>query len=210
VISSPLSSAVSICGVSPGRRWNSAIGIRRVSAVRLHGLDRRVERPHGNRHVGRVCRDAVFACTDHREPAGDAAERRAAGPGLALIAGLGGVVEVGAARALQEIAGGRRLVAELAGRAGERRPREHAVVAPHPPVRGQVGVADERPDPQSAVRRRLDRVELEPVHIDQMRRRLDLQLHQVEQVRSARDELRLRSPGNGGGRLGRAWSRART
>jgi hypothetical protein len=31
VISSPLSSAVSICGVSPGRRWNSAIGIRRVA-----------------------------------------------------------------------------------------------------------------------------------------------------------------------------------
>ncbi len=32
MISSPDSSAVSTCGVSPGRRWKSAIGMRRVVA----------------------------------------------------------------------------------------------------------------------------------------------------------------------------------
>ncbi len=31
VISSPGSSTVSICGVSPGRRWNSAIGMLRAA-----------------------------------------------------------------------------------------------------------------------------------------------------------------------------------
>ena len=51
--------------------------------------------------------------------------RRAAAAGLAFVAGLVGVVEVGAARALQQVAGGRRLVAQLARGAGEQRARQH-------------------------------------------------------------------------------------
>jgi hypothetical protein len=53
VISSPGSSAVSMCGVSPGRRWNSAMGMRGVRR-RLHRFHHRVQRPHGHRHVARV------------------------------------------------------------------------------------------------------------------------------------------------------------
>ena len=92
--------------------------------------------------------------------------RRAAAAGLALVAGLGGVVEIRAARALQQVAGRGRLVAQLAGGAGEQRPRQHAVVAPHARVGREVGVAHQRADAQAALRRRLDRVERQAVDVD--------------------------------------------
>ena len=114
---------------------------------------------------------------------------RAAAAGLAFVAGLVGVVEIRAARALQQIARGRRLVAQLAGGAGEQRARQHAIVAPHARIGGEIGVAHQRADAQAAFRRGFDLVEREAVHIDQMRRRFDLELHQVEQVGAARDEL---------------------
>ena len=47
-----------------------------------------------------------------------------------------------------------------------------------------------------------DLVEREAVHVDQMRRRLDLQLHQVEQVGAAGDELGARDARGGRGGLG--------
>ncbi len=43
------------------------------------------------------------------------------------------------------------LVAQLAGRARDDRPRQHAIVAPHPRIGGKVGVAHQRTDPQSAL-----------------------------------------------------------
>jgi len=46
----------------------------------------------------------------------------------------------------------------------------------------QVGVADESADPEPAVSRRLDLVEAEAVHVDQVGRRLDLELHEIEQI----------------------------
>ena len=106
--------------------------------------------------------------------AAEAADRRAAAAGLAFVARLVGVVEIGAARALEQVARGRRLVAQLARGAGEQRAREHAIVAPHARVGGEIGVAHQRADAQAALGRRLDLVEREAVHVDQMRRRLDL------------------------------------
>ncbi len=53
----------------------------------------------------------------------------AAGAGLALVAGVGGVAEVDAAGALEQVAGGGGHVAELRGGAGEQGLREHGVVA---------------------------------------------------------------------------------
>ena len=84
------------------------------------------------------------------------AERRAARAGLALVAGHVAVVEIEAARALQQVAAGRRLVAELAGGAREQRLRQHRIALPHPRVGGEVAVAHLRADAQAAVRRLLD------------------------------------------------------
>lgn len=54
----------------------------------------------------------------------------------------------------------------------------------------EIRVTYQRTDPQPAFRGRLDLVQLEIIDIDQMCRRFDVQLHQIEQVGAARDELR--------------------
>ena len=69
---------------------------------------------------------------------------------------------------------------------------KQAIVAPHARIGGEIGVAHQRADAQPALGRRLDRVERQPVHVDEVRRRFDLQLHQVEQVGAAGDELGAR------------------
>jgi hypothetical protein len=127
----------------------------------------------------------------------------AAAAGLALVAGLIRVVEVRAARSLQEVAGRGRLVAQLAGRTGHQRARQYGVIAAHARICREVGVAHQCTDAQPAVGRGFDAVEIEFVEIDQVRRGLDLQLHQVEQVGAARDEPGSGVFGDGCGRVGR-------
>ena len=70
----------------------------------------------------------------------------------------------------------------------------------------EVGVSHQRTDPQPTFGGALDLVEREAVHVDQMRRRLDLELHQIEQVGAAGDELRTRNPRRGGRSFGRCAS----
>jgi hypothetical protein len=122
---------------------------------------------------------------------------------LPPVAGLVGVVEIGAARALEQIAGRGGAVAQLHGGAGQQRARQHRVILPHALVRGQVGVAHQRADAQAALRRGLDLVQRQAVHVDQMLRRFDLQLHQVQQIGAAGDEAAARRAEGGRRRLGR-------
>jgi hypothetical protein len=100
--------------------------------------------------------------------------------------------DVSAAGALQEVPAGGRHVPQLAGRAGEQRLAEHRIAAADLGVRGQVAVADHRADPQRAVRQLGHVVQRQPGHVDQRAGRGDAELHQVDQVRAARDEHRLR------------------
>ena len=88
VISSPGSSTVSMCGVSPGRRWKSAIGMlraapsgRTVSTVASSARMR-------HRHVARMGGDAGLADADHGVLAAEPADGRAAAAGLAFVARL--------------------------------------------------------------------------------------------------------------------------
>ncbi len=74
---------------------------------------------------------------------------------------------------------------------------EHRVARAHPGVGGRVGVRRLGADPQSAVRQLLDRPERQAADVDQVGRPLDLELHQVEQIGAAADEL-----GAGPGRRG--------
>ena len=139
-------------------------GSRRSGCVRVAPSGRTVSTVASSARIatamslGCVAMQASLAPITAMLPA-EAADRRAAAAGLAFVAGLVGVVEIGAARALQQVAGGRRLVAQLAGGAGQQRARQHAVVAPHARVGGEIGVAHQRADAQAAVRRRLDLVE---------------------------------------------------
>ena len=156
-------------------------------------LDHGIQHAHRHRHVAGIGRDAGVAAADHAPAGANAADRRAARAGLALVAGHVGVVEIRAARALEQVARGRRLVAQLARGAGDdaRGSARHSRAARAHRRRDRCCVTS-APIAQAAVVGRLDLVEPEVLHVDQMRRRLDLELHQVEQVGAAGDELGAR------------------
>ena len=132
----------------------------------------------------------------------EAVDGRAAAAGLALVAGRRDVVEIEAARALQEVAAGRRHVAQLLRRAGQDRARQQRIALLDQRVVGEVGVRHQRADAQAAARRLLDAVERQPRDVDQPRRALDIVLHQVDQVGAAGDELRARVGGDLAHRVG--------
>jgi hypothetical protein len=62
-------------------------------------------------------------------------------------------------------------------------------VLPHPRICRKVGVADQRADTQAAFRGVFDLVERQTVDVDQGRWCLHLQLHEIEQVGAAGNEL---------------------
>ena len=104
MISSPGSSTVSRSGSSPGRRCSSGSGIARSPAGPCTWTTR-VERGQRDRHVGRVRRDAALGVPEDREVAVlalDAPGSRS--PGSRLLHGLRHVLEVRAARALEQVA----------------------------------------------------------------------------------------------------------
>jgi hypothetical protein len=131
------------------------------------------------------------------------ADRSAAAAGLTFVAGLVGVVEIRAARPLQQVARRRRLVAQLTRGAGQQGTRQKAIVAPHAFIGRKISVADERADAQSAVRRRFDLVQRQPVHVDQVCRRLDPELHEIKQIGASGNELGAWRARGGGGSLRR-------
>ena len=77
-------------------------------------------------------------------------------PGRALVAGAGDVIEISAARPLQEIAADRRGVAKLRGRSGQQRLGDRRKAPGESPIVREVGVADERADAHAAVGKVLD------------------------------------------------------
>jgi hypothetical protein len=80
----------------------------------------------------------------------------------------------------------------------QQRAAQYAVTLTHPRVGGKIAVPYQRADTQAAIRRLLDLVERQAVDIDQARRRLDLQLHQVEQIGPAGDDFCAGLDGGGG------------
>ena len=98
----------------------------------------------------------MHAGAQDRVPAVDAADRRTAGAGLALVARRGRIVEIKAARALQEIATGRGHVAQLLRGAGEDGAREQWIACLDLRVIGEIAIGDQRADPQTAVFRLFD------------------------------------------------------
>src|SRR5260370_848805 len=74
---------------------------------------------------------------------------------------------------------------------------------------GQISVAHQRADSQPTLGRRFDFVERKAVYVDQMRRRFDFQLHQVEKIRAARNELGALDARREGDRCPLLWPAAR-
>src|SRR2546422_160522 len=115
----------------------SADGDRARTLGALH-MDRRFQCHHRHAHVRGVGGDAVCARAQDSEHAVGGGDRRAAGSGFSFVARHGGVAEVHAARALQEIAGRGRHVAELGRCTGENRLRQHGIISLHRLMMGEI------------------------------------------------------------------------
>ena len=125
-------------------------------------------------------------------------------PGSALVAGLGDVIEIGATRPLHQVAAGRGFVAQLRAGAGQQGAAQHPVAFANAAVGGKIAVAHHRADAQPAIAGIFDPREVKPVDVDQVHWRFDLELHQIEQIGTARDDSGVRLGGSGGGLRWRA------
>ena len=135
----------------------------------------------------------MFACAKDGERAVAAGDGRAAGSGLALVAGHRGVAEVHAPRSLEQVAGSRRHIAKLCRCAGEKGLRQHCIISLHRRMVGEIRISNGGANLQPAVRRCFDLVERQTVDVDQPHRRFDVQLHQIDQRRAAGDEPHVRA-----------------
>jgi hypothetical protein len=120
----------------------------------------------------------------------EAVDRGAAAAWIAFVAWRRDVVEVSAARALQEIAADRGHVAQLLRGAGKQRARQHRIALLDQRVISEIGIGHERADAEPAGCSWLDLVQGKLRDIDQLRWPLDIHLHQVHQIGSAGDEFR--------------------
>ena len=160
-------------------------------------LDAGLQDGHRDGHVRGMGGDAGVARAEDGVHAVDAADGGAARAGIALVAVGGRVVEVGAAGALQQVAADGRLVAQLAGSAGDERLGEDGVTGAHAEIGGDVGVCGLGADAQAAVGEVFGIFERQAADVDQVGGPLDLELHQIEQVGAAANEL-CAAAGHGG------------
>ena len=177
-----------LLGVVAGQAVQVGKGNGAGAARRAH-LHHRFQRGQRHAQVGRVRGNAVFAGAQDGVLARQGSTRRAAAAGLALVARHAHVVEVHAARALQQVAAVGGQVADLRRRAGQQRRRDQRVLGAHQRVVGGVGIARQCAQAQAAVRRGLDGVQArQAVDVHQPRRAQHVFLHQVEQVGAAGNE----------------------
>src|SRR5216683_2019748 len=137
-------------------------------ALAVDRLDLGIERPHRDRHIRWMRRDAVLAGAQDRVNAVEAGKRRAAGARTTLVAGFCDVVEIIAAGSLEQIAAGRGLVAQLRAGTSQQRTAEDAITLPHAPVGGEIAIANQRSNAQAAIGGVFDLVERQAVDIDQL------------------------------------------
>ncbi|MNL03317.1 hypothetical protein D3C87_1238500 [compost metagenome] len=163
-----------------------------ATAVAIDRFDGCVERPHRNSHVAGMSGDTGFAASDDCMLSRKTAKGRTSASRLPLVARLVGVIEIRTARALEEIARGGGLVSQLTRRPGDQGAGKQTIVATDSLVACQIGIADQSPYAQTAIRGGFDLVETNSVDVDEMRRVLDLQLHQVQDICPAGDEFGFR------------------
>ena len=122
----------------------------------------------------------------------EAADGGTAAAWLAFVAGRRRIIEIGAAGALQQVAAGRRHIAQLLRGAGQDGARQQRVARFELWVIGEIGIRHERADAQAASGSLLDLVERQARDVDQPGRALDVLFHQVDQIGAACDEFRRR------------------
>src|SRR5450631_4065507 len=126
-------------------------------------LDDSIEREQRYAEIRWVCRDAPLAPPHYGVSPVRATAGVTARTGIALIAGTCDIVEVGAARPLQQITADRGSVAQLCGRSGQKRLSDRRKASGKSPIVSEVRVADKCTDPHAAVGKVLDAVEARKV-----------------------------------------------
>ena len=176
-------------------------------------LDRRFQRGKRDILIRGIGGYAILASAEDGQHSVVTADGRASGARLAFIAGMRRVAEVWTASALQQIAAGRRHIAQLGRRPGEQCLRQHRVIALDNRMVRYGRVARQRADHESAVRSGLYLPEGKSVDVNHLIRSLDIELHEIDQSCPPRDEPNIREllgcfrPGSGlhglvdGGRL---------
>ena len=157
-------------------------------------MDRCFQRGHGDVHVGGIRCDAMLARAKDRETAIEAIDRRATRARLALVARHRGVAEIDATRPLQQVAAGRGHIANLRRVRRLESLRKERGNSCAREVMGQVRIAHRRTNRQPAVRQsprscRAAAGSYRPNRCGV----LDIQLHQIDQRRAARDEADIRA-----------------
>src|ERR1700730_7973667 len=129
----------------------------------------RFEGGEGDAHIRGVRGDTMLARPQDGVHAVDPVDCRTAAARLALIAWRGCIVEIEAARPLQEIAPGRGHVAQLLRGPGKDRAAQQWIARLDLRVIGDIAIGNQRPDPQAAVPGLLDLVERQMRDVDQPR-----------------------------------------
>ncbi len=161
-------------------------------AMRPFDVHPRVQRRQRDAHVRGMHGDARLAGTEDGVDAVAPVACAAAGPRLALVARGGGVIEVVAAGALQQITAGAGHVAQLGRCPGKNGLAQQRVALLDLRVPGQVGVAHQRTDAQATLGGLFDLTQRQAVDVDQLARMQHVFLHQVEQVGATGDIAAVR------------------
>ena len=148
-----------------------------------------------DRHVRGMRGDARLRCSKDREFAVIALARGTAAARHTLVAGLGDVLEVDAARALQQVTPGGGQVTELARGAREQRLGEQGIAGANRAIGREIAVAHHCPDTHASTGERFDAVIGQAGDIDQQIRLPHPQPHMVDEVRPSGEEDPVRRLG---------------
>src|SRR5439155_14395265 len=158
-------------------------------ASRTADADHGVERVQRHAHVRGVRRDALVADAEDGMHPGPAVHRVATGPGLTLVAARSEVPVVRATRPLEQFAADGRRVSKLWRSARKKRLGQAWRRTAHVPVLRDGSIGGESTDLESSIAD-LDLPEVEPRDIDDALRIEHLDLHQVDEIRAAREKSR--------------------
>src|SRR5262245_27062301 len=137
-------------------------------------FDNGVERDRMDAESGRMCREATLAPSQDGGQPVVAAACVAARAGIAFVAGARRVVEIGAARPLQEIAADGGSIAQLPRGSGQQRLGDRRKAAREIAVVSEVCIAYQRANAHAAVGKILDPVEAGKMRdVDESCRRAD-------------------------------------
>src|SRR5581483_5925459 len=132
-----------------------------------------------NAHIAGMHGDALTARAENRVNAVASLFCRATAPRHALVAlAIARIVEVIAARALQEVAAHRGHIPQLLRSSRENGLREHRITGPDEFMVSRIRVACERTDANAAFMF-LNTSERQAIDVHQMSRTLDAHLHQI-------------------------------